>query len=60
LKGKMLKEGNVTSTKPGSVEVIYCPGCGRIFGEWLVSPPAVFIKNKCPKCKKIVIIEKKS
>jgi len=39
---------------------IFCPICGKIFGEWKKVVGEATILKKCPKCKKMVQITKKS
>jgi phage FluMu protein Com len=41
-------------------EKIRCPKCGKVFGALQVEGRAVFLKDPCPRCKKTVVIEKKS
>jgi phage FluMu protein Com len=38
---------------------IYCPRCGKVFGEWKEVRGIATIKKWCPRCKKYVDITKK-
>jgi phage FluMu protein Com len=42
-----------------SFSVVKCSDCGKVFGEIHVEGRALFLKY-CPRCKKFVVIEKKS
>jgi phage FluMu protein Com len=48
------------SATPQKYEKIVCPICGKVLGAWKVEGKAVFEKDRCPKCKKVVRIEKTS
>ena len=39
---------------------IQCPVCGKVFGEWDRVVGEATIKKKCPKCRKIRYISKKT
>ena len=39
---------------------IYCPVCGKVFGEWKKVNGEVTIRKYCPRCKKFVDIDKKN
>ena len=38
---------------------IYCPLCGKVFGEWKKVEGSATIKKWCPRCEKYVEITKK-
>lgn len=50
------KEERPAARRP---EVVYCPICKKVLGEWVVHGEALFIKDPCPRCKNRVEIYKK-
>jgi phage FluMu protein Com len=39
-------------------EPLNCPICGKVLGEIAVEGRVIFKKDRCPRCKKVVTIEK--